>query len=75
MSGYNLAFSCSFINCTFSGVVAVNSFYRRVVMYEVYMDLLAVSLGYKSLPSIVWKIPFSSQCGHPCNGFAILILE
>lgn len=63
MSRYNLAFFCSFNNCTFSGVVAVNSFYRRVVMYELYVDLLAVSLEYKSLSSIVWKIPFSSQCG------------
>lgn len=53
MSRYNLAFYCSFNNCTFSGVVAVNSFYRRVVMYELYVDLLAVSLEYKSLSSIV----------------------
>lgn len=55
---YNLAFCSSFNNCTFSGVVAVTSFYRRVVMYELYMDLLAVSLEYKLLPSIVEKFHF-----------------
>lgn len=38
MSGYNVAFCHSFNNYTVSGVVTINSFYRKVIMYELYMD-------------------------------------
>lgn len=73
---YNLAFCSSFNNCTFSGVVAVTSFYRRVVMYELYMDLLAfpwnINCCHRLLKNSIFILVWFC---HPSSGFAILILE